>query len=345
MAEGGQERTEKATPRKHEKVREQGSVPRSRELVAMVSTGGLLLVMFLAGGSMMEGLKEFVKELLSVAPDTDPAHAAKAAFPRAALIVAPLLVSAVAFSVAATLLQGGLVLKAPGFDLDKVNPVEGLKKLFSLAGVLGFVKNVVKFTLGCVVFYLIVRSALGVLPYLPVLPFHSMEALSRVLLAKYVFASFGAFFVVSLADYVLERWRFERSIRMTKREVKEELKEQEGDPVVRSRVKSLQKERARQRMMQAVPTATVVVTNPTHLAVALRYVRDEMAAPRVVAKGAGHVAETIVRIARRHGVPLYENRSLARALYDLEVGSLIPEELYRAVAKVLADIWRLRSEG
>jgi flagellar biosynthetic protein FlhB len=135
---------------------------------------------------------------------------------------------------------------------------------------------------------------------------------------------------------------FERSIRMTKEEIRQEFKESEGDPLIKSRVRSLQKEMARRRMMQELPKATVVITNPTHLAVALRYTRDEMSAPKVIAKGAGFIAERIKEVAREHGIPLVEDKPLARALSKLKVGSFIPEELYRAVARILAYIYTLK---
>jgi len=144
---------------------------------------------------------------------------------------------------------------------------------------------------------------------------------------------------------LLEKWQHARSLRMTKQEVKEEHKELEGDPLIKSRVRSLQREAARKRMMQEVPNATVVITNPTHLAVALKYEDDGMPAPRVVAKGAGVVAEKIRKIARENNVPVIEDKPLARSLFKLELDSFIPEELYVAVARILAYIFKSRGQG
>jgi flagellar biosynthetic protein FlhB len=151
--------------------------------------------------------------------------------------------------------------------------------------------------------------------------------------------------VLAALDYFLQRWRHRSQLRMSMQEVKEEMREQEGDPMLKGRLKSLRQRMARQRMMEAVPKADVVITNPTHLAVALRYNMSEMTAPQVVAKGAGFVAQRIREIARTHGVPLLENKPLAQLLYkQVEIGQEVPESLYRAVAEVLAYVFRLRQQ-
>jgi flagellar biosynthetic protein FlhB len=146
-------------------------------------------------------------------------------------------------------------------------------------------------------------------------------------------------------DYLYQRWQYERSLKMTKQEVKDECKQAEGDPQIKARIRSLQRQTAYQRMMAEVPKADVVITNPSHLAVALRFNAEEMAAPRVVAKGADHMAARIREVAREHGVPLVENKSLAQALYKMaDVGDYVPVDLYRAVAEVLAYVYRLKGK-
>jgi flagellar biosynthetic protein FlhB len=166
-------------------------------------------------------------------------------------------------------------------------------------------------------------------------------AFSLKFIARVVLVVFIVFLALALIDYLIERWRFERSIKMTRYELKEEMKEHEGDPLVKSRIKSIQRELARKRMMQEVPKATVVITNPAHLAVALMYRKNETPAPKVIAKGAGLVADKIKEIARKHSIPIVEDKPLAQALYKLEIGSTIPEELYRAVARILAYLYRI----
>jgi len=165
---------------------------------------------------------------------------------------------------------------------------------------------------------------------------------SMGLIAKSVLYGFGFLCLIAVVDYFVQLWRFERSIRMSKKDIRDEFKESEGDPIMRSRIRSIQRERARRRMMQEVPKATVVITNPTHLAVALKYERGGSSAPKVTAKGAGVIAENIKILARKHGVPVVEDKPVARALYKLKLDAAIPEELYRAVAKILAYIYKLR---
>jgi flagellar biosynthesis protein FlhB len=151
---------------------------------------------------------------------------------------------------------------------------------------------------------------------------------------------------LAVFDYAWQRWQFEKSLRMSKQEIKEESKAQEGDPQIKARIRSIMREMARKRMMQDVPKATVVVTNPTHLAIALVYQREEMVAPQVVAKGAGYVAERIKAIAQEHAIPLVENKPIAQQLFKtVDIGETIPEGLYKAVAEILAYVYRLEKRG
>jgi len=159
---------------------------------------------------------------------------------------------------------------------------------------------------------------------------------------KILIKSCGILIVLGLFDYAFVRWEMEEKMKMTKQEQKEEYKESEGDPHVKSRIRSIQQEAARKRMMAEVPKADVVITNPTHLSVALAYRRDEMAAPQVVAKGADHLAMRIRELAREHDVPLVENVPVARALHKLEVGATVPDDLFKAVAEILAYVYNLK---
>ncbi|CAD7783391.1 MAG: Flagellar biosynthetic protein FlhB [Candidatus Methanoperedenaceae archaeon GB37] len=151
--------------------------------------------------------------------------------------------------------------------------------------------------------------------------------------------------ILAVIDYAFQKWEFERNLKMTREEVKEEFRQTEGDPLVKARIRSLQRQMAKQRMMKDVPKADVIIKNPTHLAVALRYVKEEMHAPKVIAKGAGIIAEKIEEIAKSHGIPVIQNKKLAQALYKMvEIGEEIPAVLYQAVAEVLAYVYRLRGE-
>jgi flagellar biosynthetic protein FlhB len=159
-----------------------------------------------------------------------------------------------------------------------------------------------------------------------------------------ILISFLYFSVVAIFSAILEKWQHEKSMRMTKQEIKQEHKETDGDPMIKSRIKSIQREMARKRMMQEVPDATVVITNPQHLAVAIKYEDSNMHAPKIVAKGAGVIAAKIKEIAKEHNVPVVEDKPIARALFKLELNTFIPEELYVAVAKILAYIYKLKGK-
>jgi flagellar biosynthetic protein FlhB len=167
---------------------------------------------------------------------------------------------------------------------------------------------------------------------------------SSHLIMEAIVIAFFYFLAVAIVSYFIEKWQFEKSLRMSKQEIKEEQKETEGDPIIKARIRSIQREAAKNRMMKEVPQATVVITNPTHLAVALKYEDKKMFAPQVVAKGAGIIAAKIREIATENGVPIVEDKPLARSLYKLELNSFIPEELYVAVAKILAYIYKLKGK-
>jgi|Deesub1362A_J573_1020465.scaffolds.fasta_scaffold00398_27 flagellar biosynthetic protein FlhB len=341
MPEQG-ERTEQATPRRRQKAREKGQVARSRELTAMASLGGILLVLYFTGGKFMDGLTELTGRLLSLQYGTDPFYVFRTASLKAVYLLIPLFAAAVVMSIGTAVAQGGFVFKPFELSLSALNPIEGIKKKFSLQALGEFFKSLLKFLIGGYLFYYVVKKNIFLLPFLMDMSISDIKDVSSRLIMEAVAYGFALFFVIAIISYILERQRFERSIRMTKEEVKEEYKETEGDPRVKSRIRSIQYEMARRRMMQEVPKATVVVTNPVHLAIALKYEDKKMPAPKVVAKGAGVIAEKIKDIAKKHGVPVVEDKPLARMLYKVELDSYIPQELYRAVAKIIAYIYKLR---
>ena len=338
-----EEKTEQATPRRRQKAREKGQIARSRDLGSIAAVGGIVLVFMAGGGHFMRYLATVTGRHLSFQPGTDPFAALRAASIETMLLILPFLGAALSLGVAATLMQGGVVLKPLEIKTDSLNPLNGLKKIFSLNGLADFLKSIAKFLIGGCLVYFVIRKDLSGLPSLMRLDAGELARTSGHLIMKAVLYGFFCFLVFGVVDFFIERWRFEHSIRMGKEELREEMRESEGNPMLKSRIRSLQREMARKRMMHEVPKATVVITNPTHLAVALRYEESEGKAPRVVAKGAGVVAEKIKETARKHKVPIVEDKPLARALYkQLDIGAHIPEELYRAVAKILAYIYRLK---
>lgn len=337
-----EERTEQATPRKRQKAREKGQVPRSKELISMAATGGVIIAFYLTGDYFIKNLSGLMKRLLSLEYGIDPFTTMRQSSTEMLLILSPFFALSISLVLISGFSQGGFVMKPLSLELERINPLSGLKRLFSFSGMTEALKSIFKFLIGGILFYLVIKRSVLLLPSTMAMGLQESWRVSEDLILMAVLSGFLVFFTISVIDYVLERWRFERSLRMTRQEIKEEHKETEGDPLIRSRIRSIQREMARRRMMQEVPKATVVITNPTHIAVALLYKRVEMDAPKVIAKGAGLIAEKIKEIAIKHNIPVVEDKPLARSLYKLSIGSFIPEEIYKATAKVLAHIYRIR---
>jgi flagellar biosynthetic protein FlhB len=354
MAEDSlQEKTEPATPQRREEARRRGQVARSNELNSFAVVFFGMLFLFFAAPTMISGLLEVSRDVfagMNTAPGTD----ADAVWYMRTLgwqvlaILVPLFAAVVAVGVFANASQVGFRVSPKAMEpkLDKFNFVSGLKRLISRRSLVDLIRNVLKLALIAAVAYFAVRAeeknflTLADLDTAGILKFAG-GAIFRVGI-KIVLALLA----LAVFDYLYQKWDFEKSIRMTKHEIKEEMKRYEGSPLVRARIRQVQRELARMRMTKEIPTADVVVTNPTHLAVALKYDTESMSAPTVVAKGARLLAEKIRDIARKAGVPVVENAPLARALYSsVEVGAQIPAELYKACAEVLAYIYRLRGKA
>jgi flagellar biosynthetic protein FlhB len=343
------QRTEAATPRRRQRARHEGQVPRSQDLSATV---GLLAWLGAAAATAPSGLEAFAGTL-SQFLGTVGADRTGAAFTAAlggwtwagVRLVAPMFLASAVAGAIATLAQTGGTFSAKPLEpkLSRLNPLEGCRRLLSARSAVEAAKSVVKIAALAYVVWGAVRASLpALLSAGAVAPQGALGMLGRAILDV---AARGALtlLVIAALDVLFQRWQHERSLRMTKQEVREDYKETEGDPIVKSRQRARAREMARRRMMADVPKATVVVTNPVHFAVALRYVPGEMAAPVVVAKGTRLVAQRIKQLAARYDVPVVENRPLARALYKtVKVGRPIPPALYHAVAEVLAAIYRAR---
>ncbi|NTW58592.1 MAG: flagellar biosynthesis protein FlhB [Nitrospirae bacterium] len=341
MAEN-EDRTEQATARRRQKAREKGQIAKSRELVSMATMAGSLLVFYLAGAAFVTNISGLTSRLLSLQYGRDSITVLRSASTEMMMILAPFFAMAVIFAVLSNVLQGGFLLKPPTFELERLSPLSGFKNIFSVSALPGVVKSLLKFLVGVVLFFILVKKIITVVPAAAAMDIVDIKSVAFGLMSKSVAYAFATFFVLALADYGYERWKFERSIRMSKEEIKEEFRESEGDPLIKAKIRSLQRDMARRRMMEAVPKATVVITNPTHIAVALLYQKGGNGAPQVIAKGKGHIAATIKEVARKHRIPLVEDKPLARALFKVKLDASIPEDLYRAVAKILAYIYKLR---
>jgi flagellar biosynthesis protein FlhB len=344
MAEGDPG-TEAATPRRLAQVRERGQAALSREAApfAVLVIGALLLGM--AAPRALHLLLGRLSMLLTAPAATPPAQALHAALVAALLLAVPfLLVCAVVGSIAVLAQTGGLMYLGGLLpDLARLDPRRGLKRIISPTALLEAGKAVAKLgAAGATVWFVLA----GALPQLPAAlfwdPLTLLDHTARDVL-KVTLVLAGAQGAIAASDVVRARFAFARTTRMTRQEVKEEHKETEGDPRIRQRIRRLRMQRARRRMLQSVPKAAVVVTNPTHYAVALAYQRGSTGAPRVVAKGTDSLALRIRDIAREHNVPVVANPSLARTLHTLHLDSEIPRELYQTVAEIIAYVWRLRS--
>ena len=261
--------------------------------------------------------------------------------------LAPVVGGIAVIGIGANLMQTGFLWKREGIDWDisRISPMGGFKRLFSIRTFSELVKTWLKILAIGFTGYLAIKD--DMLQFSPLTQFGMETLLPTVGWATFKAALLmgGASLVIGALDYGYQRFEWERGLRMSRDEIKEESRAAEGDPALRAKIRSTQKDMARRRMMAAVPKADVIITNPTHLAVALRYDSKAMGAPIVVAKGAGFVAEKIREIGRQHGVMIVENKLVARTLFKLvEVGREVPEDLYRAVAEILAFVYRVRGK-
>ena len=348
--ESDQERTEAPSPQRLEKAREDGQVPQSRELatfVVLMAGGSALWMMASYLGTRMSGIMRGGLSFdPSVARDGDIALARLASlFLDAALALAPfLLLVAIAAMASPLLLRGWMFsTKAVTPDFKRLNPLTGFKRILSSQGLIELVKSIAKVgLLGSIAVWLI-WSNLDAIFALSLENQDEAVAHMGDLVGRVFLLATGAMIFIVVIDLPYQLWSYYNKLKMTKEQLRQEAKESEGDPHLKARIRAQQREMARRRMMSEVPTADVVVTNPTHYAVALKYTEGKMGAPRVVAKGADAVAAKIRELAAEHRVPLLEAPPLARALFrHTELGNEIPAKLYAAVAEVLAYVFQLR---
>ncbi len=351
MAELKESRTEKATPRKLQKAREKGQIARSKEVPAAAVVLGAFLYLFFGGQHLFDNLQSCTRDLLRLPMPEEVTISfvtsmARDIALRFAMIVGPLFLVAMTLGVGANVAQGGITISwhQLRFNFGKLNPKNGLSRLFSKYGLAELAKSLALIAAILFITYQVIEDHLALFPRLANMDSRQLVYWTAGLCYK-IGLRIGIFLlVVAVADYALQRHRFLEQLKMTKQEVKDEVKELEGDPLTRSRIRRIQRELARKRMMADVPAADVVITNPTHYAVALSYKMEAMEAPKVVAKGVGFLAIKIKELAQEHDVPRVENRELARALYKgCEVGQFIPVNLYRAVAEILAYIYKTRN--
>lgn len=347
----GDEKTEAATPRKRGEMRRRGRVARSADLSSMCVFIGLIVCLHAVGGQTIAGLQTYLQSSLGGLHEASLSTPTLFTRSVQAMVVigravGPIALTGLLMGLIVSFAQTGFLFSTQALapDFTHMNPLVGVQRIASGRGVVETVKALAKIL---IIGYIAYGTISGNYPLLlETIRRDIPSALSVIgdLVYRLALRLAMCLAVLAALDYAYQHWSYERSIRMTKEEVKQESKQQEGDPLIRSRIRARQRQAARRRMMAEVPTADVVITNPTHFAVALRYEAASMAAPRVVAKGADLLALRIRDLAREHTVPVVENPPLARSLYrSVEVGGEVPSELYAAVAEVLAYVYQVDS--
>ena len=347
----GSDKTEKATPKRRREERKKGHVLMSQEINVIFT----LLTIFFALRILLPGvylrLQSNMKDFFIMGASVEQISQtdvmtyfmknsvlyAITAFPF--LLITSAAITVITFGQTRMLFST----EALQFKFDRLNPINGLKKLFSLKSVIELIKATAKIVILGYIIYGELEKAIVTLPRLMDMTVISVAAFTGNLILAIVWKAGAVFIILAAADYFYQWWDFERQLRMSKQEVKDEYKETEGDPQIRARQRSRREQAARQRMMTNVPTADVIIRNPTHYAVALKYDQDINQAPVVVAKGVDHLALRIIQLAEEHEVYILENKALARSLFEeVELDQEIPEAFYQAIAEVLAFVYSIK---
>lgn len=348
-----QEKTEPATPKRRQEAREKGQVAKSIEVNSTaILVIGLLFLYFYGPQMMMKGqqyMRILFENITAIHVDADNLQGYLGMlFLKSAFIVLPFMLVILVIGLAVNFGQVGFMITGEPLlpKWNKVNPLSGFKRIFaSKRSIVELAKNIFKLILISVIAYYTIKGEVeNYIPLMDKSPYNifsfvaweTFEVTMKILMV---------FLFIAMLDFAFQKYDFEESIKMTKQEVKDDLKQMEGDPQVKARIRSIQREQARKRMMQEVPEADVVITNPTMLAIAVKYDMTTMDAPVVVAKGARLIAEKIRKIAEENGIPIVQDKPLARALFKaVEVGDQIPEEFFHAVAEILAYVYKLKSK-
>lgn len=350
MADTGQERTETATPQRVSEARKDGNVARSTDLTAACSLMMAVILLDMFGGRLMVGIRQMLEMSLSGvifphlsrADDTD-AYAMFVGYISASAM-APIIVGIAAVTLIATVLQVGFLVTVKPLqpDLSKLSPLKGFSNIFGARGGMRFVMSVLKVIIIGAVAVVVINGQMPQILRLAELDLRPMILLSWELVYELSLKLAAILMILAILDYAYQKWQHMKDLRMTKQEIKEDMKRMDGDPTTRQRRARVAKQLAMQRIASAVPNADVVVTNPTHFAIALKYDPEKMTAPVVVAKGADFMALRIRQLAIANDVPLVERKTLARAMYSsVEVNQEIPAEFFTAVAEILAYVYRL----
>lgn len=346
------EKTEKATPKKRQDTRKKGQVAKSQDVnTAFVLLAGFAVLSFF--GSYMKNIVtsififSFEDNMLIPLTENSVSVIFLQMIEQAAYLLIPIMIAAMLAGVLSNYLQIGFLFSTEAIQpkLNKLNPISGFKRIFSWRALVEFIKSILKIVLVGVVVFLVIWSRMDEILILSQKSIGAALATLADITVNVGLYSAVVLMFIAIFDYFYQKFDYEKSIRMSKQDIKDEYKNSEGDPLIKSKIKQRQREMAMQRMMQEVPSADVVITNPTHYAIAIKYDEQKMDAPFVVAKGVDFVAQKIKLIAKENDVTTIENRPLARALYDqTEIGQGIPEEFFKAIAEILAFVYKAKGK-
>ncbi|MBF0497002.1 MAG: flagellar biosynthesis protein FlhB [Deltaproteobacteria bacterium] len=354
MPEGSdQEKTEQPSGKRRSEAREKGQVPQTPEVASVAVLFVSIGIFYYLGQGMirrlMANMQGMLERCATIAPlnVSDTNSLGIEMLKDMAMVLLPLFFAGVIVAVLANIVQVGWMVSwdsvKPKFS--NINPMSGISQIFSVQGLVELIKNILKLTIVGVVAYRAVKNEIPMLTQIMDIGIWDMLAYMCLVCFRILLWCAVMLLILALLDWAYKKWTHEQQLKMTKQEVKDESKQMEGDPMVKARIRRIQREMARKRMMEAVPKADVVITNPTHFAVALKYEENKMNAPTVTAKGADEVAKRIRELAKEHNVPTLENAPLARALYkQVDIGREVPADLFQAVAEILAYVYRLRHQ-
>lgn len=351
--ESFQERTEQPTPKRIKEAREKGQVARSTELSSVTVMLAAAASLIALGPLMSSESREMFVWIFTNAPSFDLNAASVPGFLLQVSwmfvkMSAPVIIVLTITALAISYLQVGSLFSMQALEpkFDKLNIVNGIKNLVSAKSIMVAVRDVIKMVIIVVIAYYAVKKEVPVMVGFTDMAVSDIASAMTSITIKISFKILIALAVIALLDFVYQKWTYTKGLRMSFQDIKEELKQTEGNPQIKGRIRAIQRDQARKRMIQDVPKADVVITNPTHIAVALKYDTDTMEAPTVLAKGERLIAEAIKKLAAESGVPIVENKPLARALFKtVEVGMQIPGDLYKAVAEILAYVYSLNGKA
>ncbi|MDZ5473466.1 flagellar biosynthesis protein FlhB [Bacillus sp. 31A1R] len=344
------EKTEKATPKKRQDSRKKGQVAKSQDVNTAIGLLAVFLFLFFAGGYFLEiifylfrhSFQDYMKMELT---EQNVFVIFMDILNELMLLLGPIMIVALIAGVAANYMQFGLLFSTEAIQpkLEKLDPIKGAKRIFSIRAIVELFKSILKISfVGVVAFSILWIRKEEILILSQKSIWDSLATIASITVQMGLIASAALLFLSAL-DYFYQKYDYEKNLRMSKQDIKDEHKNSEGDPLIKSKIKQRQREMAMRRMMQEVPKADVVITNPTHYAIVLKYDENKSDAPFVVAKGVDFVAQKIKLIAKENDVIMVENRPLARALYSqVEIGNAIPEEFFKAVAEILAYVYKTK---